>query len=276
MTEEKPIDSRKLIPLNKQSRVISKRFSDVEPEDQQKELTKYLHNTYLKGFDFMYVRIQFTDNVMEKSKIQAPSNNSRKVKEVIPITKIITEDDNKRHPKSMIGKSALDLGEETGNSFVIKIKSEFSKEFNDLFLLRLENERITGPNEVHINRQYIKECLDSLIIEHRALIYLLIIPGKVIPELAAKQTELRNLRHKNAKNNNYTEWKNKKDDAYEELIKIIIDNEREYMVQELGLYTGDGNINQKRVEYVIKSMPDEVQQKKSKAWHKKRANIKKK
>ena len=226
-------------------------FADLEEGLRKKVLSQYLSTAYLIGLDLEYSRLRHTDNVTEPFKISGALNIKN-----APVFDMKT-------------------GLETGEKETIIKKPEFSKELDPNMIIRCMDNRITGVHTIYVYREFIQQCLNNLITEHKALIYLLYMPGKKIQGLGVKQDELNKIRKECSEKNDYTKFKLLKREAFNELLKIIIDDEREYMSKKLGLYASGGMINQNRVGYIVNTLPNPQPEQKSKSWYKKKGIDKK-
>jgi hypothetical protein len=250
--------------LGETGEITSFLLADLEENLRYKEIKKYLKTSYLTGSNFDYDRLRQTNNIIEPLKLSGSLNIKN-----APV----------RTPQSGIsfvsGKRILVSGIETGEKETIIKKAEFSKEFDPNMIIRCMPHEETGVHKIFIYREFIQQCLNNLTSEHRALIYLMIMPGKRVQGLRAKQDELQKLFDKCSNTKNYKAWDKVKREAFDELLKIIIDDEREYMSKKLGLYQNGGMINKKRVEYIKTALKDEQPQQMSKAWYKKKGIEKK-
>jgi hypothetical protein len=187
---------------------ISYRLSDLEPDYRFKEVKKYLLSGYIQGLGFQYVRIPFSGQIMEQKKISDKLN----------IENATLSINNKTVVKS--GREVLGNGQEVEEGFHLRKGSEFSSDFNELYLLRLESPELVGFNEIHISRDIfnlsINQLAEPLFIALMTMIY----PNKVLEGLERKQRAY----IKSSTNNHNTKFRTK-NKAITALIGNIISSE---------------------------------------------------
>lgn len=146
-------------------KTIGYKLSDLEPEYRFKEVKRYLNSGYIQGLNFQYVRVPFTSDIIEKVKLSDKINSS-----------------DFKAVKGINDNEQIEEG-----YYHIQKGSEFSKEFNDLYLLRLESPELVGFNEIHISRDIFTQCIntleESLFIALSTMMY----PAKVLQGLEKKQ-----------------------------------------------------------------------------------------
>lgn len=156
-------------------KTVSYRLSDLEKEYRFKEIKRYLNSGYIQGLPFNYVRIPFTSQITEQQKLSDKLN----------ITNATLTVNN--HTEKKKGRNVLGVGDEVEDGYRLQKGSEFSSDFNDIFLLRLESPELIGFNEIHISRDIFTICINQLTENLYIPLMCMIYPNKILDGLERKQ-----------------------------------------------------------------------------------------
>jgi len=180
----KGIEQKRNVNQSKVGKRISYNFMDLEPDKRKLELERYLENCFPAGKDFEFIRIRYTDNMIENQKLS-------------------------------ISLDFRNVNKNTGEELRINKDAEHSQETDILYQLRLEAGDDIGFHEIHISRMDIKAAISLLETDLEAVIQYRYGGNRKHKGLEAAKTRV--------KNYTYDKRHNQKEKALEELVKIIID-----------------------------------------------------